>query len=215
MNVVDQGQFSGAFTFLRGSGDRPFAIALGTTLIDGIFLYRIPPTAEFEPQLIRYFRDHAGQIRDLSVSTDQRFLASCSADQTVKIWSLSGIDLDSPRSIWGGRIELQPDGSAGVSELNPAGILYARGLRDGDSIAAVRTALQPELLQQNPRQITDLLNSHPAWATLDLWLTRTGFDANNPETGARRINPGWEPLLTLVADKSGEWVLFTPEGWFD
>jgi WD40 repeat protein len=215
LNVVDQGQFSGAFTFLRGAGDRPFAIALGTTLIDGIFLYRIPPTADVAPQLIRYFRDHAGQIRDLSVSTDQRFLASCSADQTVKIWSLSGIDLDSPRSIWGGRIELQPDGSAGVSELNPAGILYARGLRDGDSIAAVRTALQPELLQQNPRQITDLLSSHPAWATLDLWLTRTGFDANNPETGARRINPGWEPLLTLVADKSGEWVLFTPEGWFD
>lgn len=215
LNVIDQGQFSGAYAFLRGTADRPLAVAVGTTLIDGIFLYRISPDDDTAPQLIRYFRDHAGQIRDLSVSTDQRFLVSCSADRTVKIWSLNGIDLDQPQSTWGGRIVLLPDGSAGVSDLSPAGILYARGLRDGDSIAAVRTALQPDLLLQNPRQIADLLNSHPAFATLDLWLTRTGFDPNDPERGARRINPGWEPLLTLVADKSGEWVLFTPEGWFD
>ncbi|MFN5906167.1 MAG: hypothetical protein ACK5A3_08950, partial [Planctomyces sp.] len=122
---------------------------------------------------------------------------------------------EAQRSIFGGRIALQPDGTVKFSDLNPAGILYARGIRDGDTIAAVRTALQPDQLVQDPAETARLFSTHPAWATLDLWLARTGFDPNNQEVGARRINPGWEPLLTLVTDKTGEWVLFTPEGWFD
>lgn len=215
LSIIDQGTFSGAFVFLRGTNERPLAVAIGTTLIDGIFLYRIPATDQQPLQLVRYFRDHAGTIRDLSVSTDQRFLASAAADQTVRIWSLEGLDQDTQRSIFGGRVALQPDGTVQVSELNPAGILYARGLRNGDTIAAVRTALQPDRLVLDPAETARLFSTHPAWATLDLWLTRTGFDPNNQEAGARRLNPGWEPLLTLVADKSGEWVLFTPEGWFD
>lgn len=215
LSVIDQGTFSGAFAFLRGPTERPLAVAIGTTLIDGIFLYRIPPTDQQPLELIRYFRDHAGTIRDLSVSTDQRFLASAAADQTVRIWSLEGIEQETQRAIFGGRIALQPDGTVQVSDLNPAGILHARGLRDGDTIAALRTALQPDRLVQDPAETARIFSTHPAWATLDLWLNRTGFDPNNQEAGVRRINPGWEPLLTLVSDKAGEWVLFTPEGWFD
>lgn len=215
LSVIDQGTFSGAFAFLQGTPERPQAVAIGTTLIDGIFVYRIPSDDQQPLQLVRYFRDHAGTIRDLSVSSDQRFLASAAADQTVKIWSLEGIEQEAQRSIFGGRIALQPDGTVKFSDLNPAGILYARGIRDGDAIAAVRTALQPDQLVQDPAETARLFSTHPAWATLDLWLARTGFDPNNQEVGARRINPGWEPLLTLVTDKTGEWVLFTPEGWFD
>ena len=215
LSVMDEGTWSGAFAFLKGTDTKPAAVAIGTQLIDGIFLYRIPQGDGEPPTLVRYFRDHAGAVRDLSISTDQRFIASCAADRTVRIWSLSGWDQPQPAAIFGGHVQLQDTGKATITELNPAGILYARGLRDGDVIAAVKTARQPDRLLQDPRQIEQLFARHPASETLDLWLTTTGFDPANPEQGAKRINPGWEPLLTLVADQASEWVIFTPEGWFD
>jgi WD40 repeat protein len=211
----DQGIFSGAYAYLQDEAGVPFAVAIGTRTIDGIFIYRIPPNLGETPLLIRYFRDHNGLISDLSVSSDQRYLVSCSIDKTVKIWSLEGLSLPIPQSVFGARVILEPDNKVRLRDVIKAGIFYARGLRDGDVVMrATNVSVEEELIEE-PGEIFQLLESHPAFGALDIWTERTGTRFEGDEDDVIRLNAGWEPLLTLVSDKAGEWVLFTPEGYFD
>lgn len=215
LSIPDQGLFSGAIAFLKGTDGAPSAVAIGTRTIDGIFVYRLPTAADQAPLLVRYFRDHSSAISDLSVSTDQRYLVSCAGDKTVRIWSLEGLSLPQQQAVFGARFERSPQGTLVIRDLLKPGILFARGLREGDSLTHLAGfATGDEVITEVPR-IESILQQHPAWEILDLWTDRIGFNADNPADTVLRINPGWEPLLTLVSDKAGEWVLFTPEGYFD
>ncbi|MFM7057138.1 MAG: hypothetical protein ACKO2P_09480 [Planctomycetota bacterium] len=215
LSIPDQGLYSGAYAFLRGTDGVPAAVAIGTRTIDGIFVYRLPTAPDNAPQLVRYFRDHSSAVADLSVSTDQRYLVSCAADKTVRIWSLEGLSLPRQQAVFGARFERSSDGALVVRDLLKAGILFARGLRDGDAVTHLAGFATGDEVITDAARIESLLQQHPAWEVVDLWSSRGGFNADNPGASVLRINPGWEPLLTLVSDKAGEWVLFTPEGYFD
>ncbi len=215
LSVPDQGFYSGAYAFLKGTDASPAAVAIGTRTIDGIFVYRLPAAVSEAPQLVRYFRDHSSAISDLSVSTDQRYLVSCAADKTVRIWSLEGLSLPRQQAVFGARFERSAAGSLVVRDLLKAGILFARGLREGDSLTHLAGFATAEEVIPDVARIESILQQHPAWETVDLWSSRSGFNADSPGETVLRVNPGWEPLLTLVSDKAGEWVLFTPEGYFD
>ncbi|MFM8477995.1 MAG: hypothetical protein ACKOEO_19595, partial [Planctomycetaceae bacterium] len=215
LSIPDQGLFSGAFALLKGNDGVPSAVAIGTRTIDGIFVYRLSAANGQAPQLVRYFRDHSSAISDLSVSTDQRYLVSCAGDKTVRIWSLEGLSLPQQQAVFGARFERSPQGTLVVRDLLKPGILFARGLREADSLTHLAGfATADQVITDVPR-IESILQQHPAWEILDLWTSRSGFNIDNPAETVLRINPGWEPLLTLVSDKAGEWVLFTPEGYFD
>ena len=227
LSIPDQGIYSEAYTFIRDPSANdianpnatpsqiPFAVAIGTRTIDGIFVYRLPQKPEQPPELIRYFRDHSSGISSLSVSTDQHYLVSAAPDKTVRIWSLAGIDLPRPQAVLGGQIERTPQNQVLVRNPLKAGILYARGIRDGDAITHLAGLSTNEQILTDPAQIENILLQHPAFRIIDLWTSRSGFNADRPGDNVLRINTGWEPLLTLVSDKTGEWVLFTPEGYFD
>ena len=73
-----------------GRNGRIYGIAIGTAQQNGIFAYRFE--AGGKCRLVRYFRDHRGPITALSVSHDGAYLVSCSLDQTVKVWSLRGLE---------------------------------------------------------------------------------------------------------------------------
>lgn len=217
LNVKEQGAYSGAFTFIKDPTGKPFAAAIGTFKNDGIFLYRIPVENGGQPDLIRYFRDHNGLISCLSVSSDQKYLVSCSPDKTVKIWSLEGITRPPQESVFGAAIQLEADGKIHLREVIKAGILFARGLREGDVLSRVQTAAATAGGGvTSADEIEEVLSRHPAFGDLFLWAERTGTRYQPGGDDDRiRLTPGWEPLLTLVTDKTGEWVLFTPEGYFD
>ncbi|MFM7039032.1 MAG: WD40 repeat domain-containing protein [Planctomycetaceae bacterium] len=215
LSIPDQGFYSGAHAFLKGTDGVPAAVAIGTRTVDGIFVYRLPSAASQAPQLVRYFRDHSSAISDLSVSTDQRYLVSCAGDKTVRIWSLEGLNLPRQQAVFGARFERSARGAVVLRDLLKAGILFARGLRDGDSLTHLAGFATADEVITEAARIESILQQHPAWEIVDLWSSRTGFSADSPGDTVLRINPGWEPLLTLVSDKAGEWVLFTPEGYFD
>lgn len=215
LSIPDQGIYSGAFAFIRGPNNTPAAVALGTRTIDGIFVYRIPQTPDQPPELIRYFRDHSSAISSLSVSSDQRYIASCAPDKTVRIWSLAGIDRPRYEAVLGAQLERTPQNQLLVRNPLKAGILYARGIRDGDAITHLAGLDTSEQIITETAQIQSVLLQHPAYRIVDLWTSRSGFNPDQPGDAVLRINTGWEPLLTLVSDKAGEWVLFTPEGYFD
>ncbi len=217
LDIQEQGLFSGAFCFIKSKARSPFAVAIGTRKNDGIFVYRLPDLESELPELVRYFRDHNGLISDLSVSTDQKYLVSCSPDKTVKLWSLEGIDKPAAESIFGASFSLDGDGSLRVRNLQKAGILFARGIREGDALVRVRNSSRDNGVTDS-LDMDALLMKHQAFRNLNLWTERTGKRINPQNADLDdRINlfPGWEPLLTLVADDFGEWVTFTPEGYFD
>jgi WD40 repeat protein len=215
LSVPDQGLYSGAYAFLRGTAATPAAVAIGTRTVDGIFVYRLPTSASQAPQLVRYFRDHSSAVADLSVSTDQRYLVSCAEDKTVRIWSLEGLSRPRQQAVFGAGFERTAEGSLVVRDLLKAGILFARGLREGDVLTHLAGFATADEVISDAARIESILEQHPAWEIVDLWSSRSGFSADRPGDTVLRINPGWEPLLTLVSDKAGEWVLFTPEGYFD
>ena len=208
------------YCFIPGQNGQPAAVAIGTETNNGIYVYSLP-TANSPPRLLRYYRDHSGAVTSISSSQDGRYLVSGSEDQTVKIWSLAGVLQGTVTSrSWGATFTAQGNRLV-VSNVNPAGIAYARSMRNGDVIKSFagfddnkkvfRAATAAQMLQY--------FETLPIYRQKLLTLERNGQLVPNPDDpsgqGRRLIVPGWEPLLTLFVDRNNEWALFTPEGYFD
>ncbi len=210
LNEKRQGEFEGHSCIVPDAQGRPFAVAIGTTNQNGIYVYRLP-TAGRPAKLLRYFRDHNGEVLSVGVSHDGRFLVSGAEDQTIKVWSLAGLQAESPtfphQSAWGADFRLE-NGRLVVHDVLPMGIAFGRELRNGDVITKLTTAAQGDLF--DPAQIKAVLDRHPLWETVLFTVDRGGR-----QIALKPTVPGWEPLMTLLVDAQGEWALFTPEGYYD
>ncbi len=209
LNAVRQGEFEGHFCIIPDAQQRPFAVAIGTTNQNGIYVYSLPVQGQ-PPRLLRYFRDHNGEILSVGVSHDGRYLVSGSEDQTMKVWSLAGLANVNPgfpqSSIWGADFGLE-GGQLVVRNVLNMGIAYGRQLRDGDVVTTMLYGLE----QANaPAQMKAILDQREPWETVVLTVNRGGQIQQLPPTV-----PGWEPLMTLLVDQRDEWALFTPEGYYD
>lgn len=203
-------------TLIPGVDGRPAAVAIGTDISAGIFVYRLPAGPQEEPVLLRYFRDHSDGVTSLAVSQDGRYLVSGSIDQTIKVWSLEGL-FDPPgqfkkRAAWGATFGM---GDVGVTVTNVAvgGIAYGRGIRDGDVITSIATrgAVESEIVSSDrPSDILRILNQSPAYYQFLLGAQRGGKPLPLP-----LIVPAWEPVLTLFVSERGEWAAWHPSGYFD
>lgn len=218
VDLQKQGELTGTHCFIPDSNGRPLAIAIGTRTIDGIYVYSLaglPATLNGADNLVRYFRDHSGEISDLSVSSDGRFLLSTSEDKTSKVWSLAALSNGGKRSIYGSDISIQ-NGRVTVSSVLKQGILYGRKLRDNDRIIRAENLDVPEGGFTDSQRIVNLLQGHSPFDEMYLWTDRLG-DRYQPGGDDDRIVivPGWEPLMTLMVDKTEEWVLYTPEGYYN
>jgi WD40 repeat protein len=199
--------------WLPGANGEPYAIAFGSRITDGVFIYRVSDEGEWP--LLRYYRDHAGDVASLAVSSDGKYLASAGEDQTVKIWSLEGLRNPvrgfASAIAWGAELEIR-DGRVEVIEASPAGIAIGRGLIPGDRLAA---ATLPQ--EGKPVTITDptaMLQAFASVAPNDpvvLRVERRG----GPLGREILMVPAWLPLLTLFQEERGEWALWTPQGYFD
>ncbi len=210
LNEKRQGEFEGHSCFIPDTQARPFAVAIGTTNQNGIYVYRLPAAGR-PPKLLRYYRDHNGEVLSVGVSHDGRFLVSGAEDQTIKVWSLAGLQAESrtfpQQPAWGADFRLE-NGRLVVHDVLPMGIAFGRELRDGDVIIKLTTAAQGDLLA--PAQIKAVLDRHPLWETVLFTVDRGGR-----QIALKPTVPGWEPLMTLLVDARGEWAIFTPEGYYD
>jgi WD40 repeat protein len=214
LSPAAQGQLS-AYSFIHRPRGQVAAVAIGTSLNHGVFVYSLPRGRE-PPRLLRHFRDHIGTITSLATSADGRFLASASKDQTVKIWSLDRLfdeDTDFRNSAaWGASFQIE-GGRVVIRDVNASGILHARGLRDGDVIAKVQAVKQPDITVRyeadsgRHRAATILQLLRDAAVLYEVTLSVQGKEPI-------RLRPAWEPLLTLFVDARDEWAVWHPEGYF-
>ncbi len=215
----EQGYF-GCHSFIPDAAGKPYAVAIGTRLMNGIFVYALPKAGQ-SAKLLRYYRDHSGHVTSLSCSADGRYLLSGAEDQTVKIWSLSGLSNRSALArIWGCNFAVRANQLVVAEPVDKAGIAYARGLRSGDvvkSISSFRSGR--ELRTEAASDLLKLINETPVYHQQTWVLERNGQivpnSADAEGLGRRPIVAGWEPLLTVCADRFGEWVAFTPDGYFE
>ena len=203
------------------AGGRPYAIAIGTAVQDWVLVYAIKEN-DTPCKLVRTFRDHAGAITSLSVSSDGKYLASGSLDQTIKVWSLEGLQQPEqrfgPTPAWGASFQFE-EGKIVVRNVAEAGTAFRKGLREGDVISEARFVPQVMTALGSPidkpileaRNILRGLEECPLTELALLTVERHGSRLNRQIL----LIPAWSPVVTLFADDRGEWAAFTPQGYFD
>jgi WD40 repeat protein len=198
---------------------KPVALAVGTSTISGVFVYELPRGIGRRMTLVRYFRDHFGKVNSLCASADGRYLVSGSADQTFKVWSLSGLFAPVgafPLSrAWGCTFQIE-GGQLVVRNINPAGIASGRGFGDGDVITEVldyRTRLKPVVESGAMLNLLSGGGASPETAIPTEVIVKV--QAAGKALRQLAVVPAWEPFVTVYAEANGEWAAFTPQGYFN
>ncbi len=117
-----------SFTFLPPNPEaRHPSLAVAVGCMGGtVLIHRLP-----DGQKTRVFLGHAGAVYGLAPSADGRWLASASADQTVRLWTLAGCDSRPPL---GAAFDRDAQGVFTVKEVTPRGFAQEMGLKSGDRI---------------------------------------------------------------------------------
>lgn len=208
LDRTGQGIPTGSFCWIPDAAGKPFAVAVGTKEQNGIFVYGLPgPGAQ--PALLRYFRDHTGAIQSLSATSDGKFLASASEDETVKVWSLAGLSVDRFESSWGAAIAPVANGVR-VTRVTPGSIAARRGLKVDDVLTQMS---QLDAAPVTGRGMEQALRRQRLYEEVSsLILFRPG---ERDSVEIARMVPGWEPMATLFFGRGGDWAVWTPEGYYE
>jgi WD40 repeat protein len=211
------------YCWVPDSSGKPFAIAVGTDVQDSIYICRLEASGACP--ILRHFRGHNDRVISLSISRDLKYLVSGSADGTVRFWSLAELapvaqvsrlpganaaETPTPLGRWGATFAPQ-GGKLVVTDFQPAGPLYGKGVRKGDVVTALRwPADRAEKSDRDPAAILDDLRTLP-------WGTQVVFEyaRNGAAQPAFQLLPAWQPLATLFVAANGEWAFWTPAGYYD
>lgn len=192
---------------------KPVAIAVGTSTVNGIFVYQLPQGQGRRATLVRYYRDHFGKVNSLCASADGKYLVSGAADHTIKVWSLSGLLAPAgafPLSrAWGCTFQIE-NGQLVVRNIDPAGIAAGRGFGEGDVVTKVYNAATRHDQLKEPVAMLRLLSESAITTELILTTQAAGKPARE-----LAVVPAWEPMITLYVEATGEWAAFTPQGYFN
>ena len=214
-----QGRFSGAFCVVPDQDGRAVALALGIANNLNINVYSLP-TPDQPPRFLRAFSDHYGSVTTLRTSADGRFLISGARDQTVKIWNLerlfagnvNGTKSAFPVAAWGASFSIE-GGRVVARNVDPAGIAFAKGLRDGTEVSLV-IGYQPRRddVQVAAEQTRDgapvILHTLERLSVLrEVYLECKGAKIF--------FRPAWEPLLSVFVDANDDWAVWHPAGYFN
>lgn len=198
------------YCWLPGDDGQPVAVAVGTDLQHTIYVCQLVPQGACP--ILRHLRGHFDYVTSLGVSRDVRYLASASADGTVRVWSLSACSQgrDAPGR-WGAEFAVDGDRLV-VKTVDPAGPLFYKGVREGDLLKSIgwRHEKQGEMSASQPDDIVRQLRA-VSWQTQVLFrFSRAGAD--RPPF---QLLPAWQPLANLFVSNEAEWAYWTPEGYYD
>ncbi|HEX8201795.1 MAG TPA: hypothetical protein VF590_15070, partial [Isosphaeraceae bacterium] len=159
----------------------------------------------------RFYAGHIGPVYCLAPSPDGRWLATGSSDQTVRLWTLAGCDVLAPLGA-----DFGPGPAAGqrtVTRVEPRGFAEAAGLQVGDVIETyvIGTAFLP------PEKFFARVGSVPPNTYIQFLVPRPievlglTFTDHVPLGTTKRDSPA----LSFFPAVDGEWVLWTPQGYYD
>jgi WD40 repeat protein len=176
--------------------------ALAVACDGGVAVHRLSDGAR-----TGFLAGHSGAVYGLAVSPDGRWLATGSADQTARVWSLSGLD---QRARLGLKIDRAPDGAATVAGFDDRSFARSIGLEVGDTIEAffVNDFKMPVPLDQ--------IDARDAAAVPD--RDRIAFRARRAGKAAFMTpftSKKDRPALTLFPGLDHEWILWMPEGFYE
>lgn len=186
--------------------DRP---ALAVACQGGVVVYRLEDGLR-----TRVLDGHGGAVYGLAPSEDGRWLATGSADQTVRLWTLAGCDELAPL---GAEFDRRGDGVVVVAEVAPRGFAEAAGLRAGDVVeafglagrivaadvflAGYATAPPNTRLELQVRRAVD-----PPPAAADAARSEVVLVGTSKRDG---------PALSLFVGQDREWVVWVPRGYYE
>jgi WD40 repeat protein len=178
------------------------SLALGVgTLSGSIVIHRLP-----DGQRTRVFSGHSGAVYGLAPSADGRWLASASADQTVRLWTLAGCDVRPPL---GATFERNAQGVFNVKEVAHRGFAEQMGLLPGDRIDQCSRSVVDRQVPIAPDALIREIDTIAPGMPIAIVANRGGQPAQFQTT--RRDSP----VLSLFLGSDHEWVIWMPEGYYD
>ena len=173
-------------------------------------------------QRTRIFAGHSAPVVSLAPSPDGRWLASGSQDQTVMLYPLDGCDT---RPALGAVFRQRPDGSWTVAEVKLASAAAAMGLKAGDVVLEVGTGKGRDELKyyRKPEEIAEFAKLvdglEPMTYTIGIKVRRMVLDPDDRScaSGSSSCRPrsGTALLRDPSPDTDKEWVVWTPQGYYD
>ncbi|MGP0064271.1 MAG: WD40 repeat domain-containing protein [Isosphaeraceae bacterium] len=204
-----------SWTFIPGTKDHPhLSVAIGTE--SGVAVFNVDTGAR-----TRVYAGHSSPVVSLAPSPDGRWMASSSLDQTILLYPLAGCDERAPL---GAEFRPGPAGAWTVAAVEPRSFAAAMGLLPADVLVQVGIASEATGARyyNNADEIGEFFGTLPARApmldSIGFRVRRTvaiptigpvTFEALLPTT--RRHNPA----MALFLGTDREWVLWTPQGYYD
>ncbi len=201
-----------SYTFIppdRASGHEKLTVAVGC---EGghVLIHSLPDGAR-----TRVLAGHVDAVYAMAPSPDGRWLATASADQTIRLWSLAGCDTRAPL---GAVFERDAQGNWIVNRVSTRGFADQMGLKVNDRVKkveqkktddlgrAARTPLALDRLDAEIQAIAPDLSS-----SIVFEVTRPG-GPNLPPLSTFRLD---RSALNLLPGSDREWIVWMPESYYD
>jgi WD40 repeat protein len=187
-----------------GPGGDPM-IAVGTAK-GGVAVFRVGPGAVVQTRLLY---GHEAAVTALAVSADRKWLASGSADQSVRLWAIDGFERVPS---FGAEGEFR-EGKLRVKSVASNGFADQRGLRKDDIIESAKLE---ERTDAGRRRIDVPLTECFAKANAleaDRQIQLKGQRAATGEAFDLIALKRTSPLLSFFIEKTGrDWIVWSPKG---
>jgi WD40 repeat protein len=203
-----------AYTMIPpGPGHPKPTLAVGCE--SGVVVYDLETGAR-----TRAFAGHSGPVVSLAPSPDGRWLASSGLDQTISLYPTDGCDT---RPGIGATFVQTPQNGWAISTIEPNGFAAGMGLRPGDMLvkAGIDPGTGPTWYDRQTMAgfVGAVDGLRPGLDTIQISVLRLGGIAYAgtvpvpmpPFPSTKRNNP----VLTLMPGTNKEWVLWTPQGFYD
>jgi WD40 repeat protein len=166
----------------------------------------------------RVFQGHSGQVYGMAPSAEGKWLATASADQTIRLWSLAGCDT---RPALGATLRRDPQGRWVVDRVATRSPAEEMGLKAGDRVTQVGRSrpvpggtpvFEPGSRLDLERLDAEIDAIEPGSVALAVEVERPAGPApNNPLSTFRRDRAA----LGLLPGTDREWVVWMPENYYD
>jgi hypothetical protein len=151
--------------------------------------------------VVRKFYGHSAAVTSLDVSSDGDWLVTGSRDGTIAAWSLRGLGAGS---------ELGINVTRRGETLTVADVgVYSPGWEAGFTVGQTITAVKRSGNAVPPARWLDVLSRPTPGEQLYVEVTLAG------QSQAIITPVAHDPLWTLYPQRDGNWILWTPQGYFD